>query len=202
MRPGRVKDQLSPDVYAPPVYPVLRAIYSFENSKRLRNREAQGLLSSYRRQLWNQSRQLRRLPRSYDSLLRTLLRSYAGLRRRRFLTGIPGSRGRSTSMTSLLPSMKPSLQPSTTLSNMNAWKRLLLCLGPLRSPTPRPTRSGVRSTSWNHSRRLLSSHTRYGRSGLSFDAGYSTLTSLGCCWQTRWVSVRPLRSLQLPFTPK
>ena len=152
MRPGRARDQLSPDVYAPPVHPVLRAIYSFENSKHLRNREAKRL-SNYRRQLRNQSRQLRRLPRSNDSLLRTLLLSYARLRRRRSLTGIPGSRGITTSMTSLLPSTKPSLQPTTTLSNMSAWKRLLLCLGPLRGPTPRPTRSGVRSTSWNHSRR-------------------------------------------------
>ena len=202
MRPRRVRDQLLPDVYTSPVHPVLRAIYSFENSKCLRNREAEGLLSSYRRPLRNQSRQLRRLPRSYDSLLRMLMGSYTKLRRRRSLTGIPGSQGRSTSMTSLLASTKPSLQPSTTLSNMNAWKRLLLCLGPLRDPAPRPTISGVRSTSWNPSRRWLSSHTRYGQSGLSFDAGYSMLTSLGCCWQTRWVSVRPLWSLQLPFMPK
>ena len=202
MRPGRARDQLSPDVYAPLVHPLLRAIYSFQNSNHLRNQVAKRL-SNYRRQLRKQSRQLWRLPRSYDSLLSTLLRSYATLRRRRSLTGIPGSRGRSTSMTSLLPSTKPSLQPSTTLLNMSAWKRLLRCLGPLRGPTPpRPTRSGVRSTSWNRSRRLLSSHTRYRRSGLSFDAGYSTSTPLWCCWQTRWVLVRPSRSLRLPFTPK
>ena len=201
MRPGRARDQLSPDVYAPPVHPVLQAIYSFENSNHLRNREAKRL-SSYHRHLRNQSRQLRRLPRSYDSLLRTLLQSYARLRRRRSLMGIPGSRGRSTSMTSLLPWTKPSLQPSTTLPKMSAWKRLLLCLGPLRGPTSWPTKSGVRSTSWKHSRRLLSSHTRYGRYGLSFNAGYSTSTSLGCCWRTRWVSVRPSRSLLRPFTPK
>ena len=70
-------------------------------------------------------------------------------------------------MMSLLPSTKPSLQPSTTLLNMSAWKRMLLYIGPLRGPTHRPTRSGVRSTSWNHSHRLLSSHTRYEQSGSS-----------------------------------
>ena len=145
MSPGSARDQMSPDVSAPPVYPVLRVIYSF-NYSNLLNQEAKRL-SNYHRQLRNQSRRLRKLPSSYDSLLRTLLRSYARLRRRRSLTGIPGSRGRSTSMTSFLPSTKPSLQPSTTLSNRSAWKRLLLCLRPLRGLTPLPIRSGVRSTS-------------------------------------------------------
>ena len=37
-------------------------------------------------------------------------------------------------MTSHLPSTKPSLQPSTTLSNMSAWKRLLLCAGASSRP--------------------------------------------------------------------